>query len=347
MASNNHSALLGAHAERISKLSELRSILTSLNGDNGWLMSFTVPPGEGPTTEAQKPRKAYYHVVFDPWFESSGQSVTGASWLIWVALAEAPSSAIHTGDDVEQIARKIERSAAQAGLIAGNEELEENERMVDAIVISSRVTDHLPEASLRRFDRRIPVVAMPEAAAILKGWNYFQTVVAMKDMSGHDRSAWQALHPNNPLPGWLTPFRLRDGVQNFAKQRQLQLHNSHPTTRRSGCHRTACIWTSDVANVPARHHQDGRCSIYAAPAQGRIRLGLENSNGGHGRAGGRESLGWPQVLGLNCGCSAEPLGADQFVRAGHTEDDGVGARRRGKNRPGEGRGSCQETTQLC
>ncbi|KAK8127176.1 hypothetical protein PG984_008284 [Apiospora sp. TS-2023a] len=218
MTSNNRPALLRAHMEKnSSNPSELRPILTSLNGDNSWLMSFPVPAGEETTVAKPKPRKAYYHIVFDPWFASSGASVTVASWLIWVALA-APSTTIHHGDDVEQIAREIERSAgSQAGLVAGNEPIGEDERMVDCIVISSRVTDHLHEASLRKFDRRIPVVAVLDAAAVLQGWGYFETVVAMNDMVGGDKGTeWQGLHPKSPLPDWLTPFRLRESVQNYA-----------------------------------------------------------------------------------------------------------------------------------
>ncbi|KAK8059081.1 hypothetical protein PG996_009011 [Apiospora saccharicola] len=219
MASNNRPALLRAYMTRNSRQSELHPILTSLNGDNSWLMSFPVPPGvEDPTMATS--RKAYYHIVFDPWFESSGASVTVASWLIWVALA-VPSTTIHNGEDIEQIAREIERSVGTAGNDEeeprGEGEDNEHERMVDCIIISSRVTDHLHEASLRKFDRRIPVVAVPDAAAVLQGWDYFETVVAMKDMGGDDDGTdWQDLHPNGPLPGWLTPFRLRESVQNYA-----------------------------------------------------------------------------------------------------------------------------------
>ncbi|KAK7928937.1 hypothetical protein PG985_005935 [Apiospora marii] len=213
MASNKRAALLGAHMGKMTKPSELRPVLTSLNGDNSWLMSFPVPPDEGPT--ATKHRKVYYHIVFDPWFQSSGAAVTVASWIIWAALTA--QSTIQNGDDVEQIAREIELSAAKAGLVAGNEEPGGgNERMVDAIVISSRVTDHLHEESLRQFDRRIPVVAVPDAAVILNGWDYFDTVVSMQDMGGDDGSEWQGLHPRGPLPGWLTPFRLRESALNFA-----------------------------------------------------------------------------------------------------------------------------------
>lgn len=120
------------------------------------------------------------------------------------------------GDDVEQIAREIEIGAAKAGLVASNEGFGENERMVDAILVSSSVTDHMHEASLRQFDRRIPVVAGPDAAVILKGWDYFETVVALKDLGGDNGSKWQGLHPKGPVPGWLTLFRLRESALNFA-----------------------------------------------------------------------------------------------------------------------------------
>ncbi|KAK7981323.1 hypothetical protein PG988_003561 [Apiospora saccharicola] len=294
MASSNRPALLRAHMSKISsKPSELRPILTSLNGDNSWLMSFPVPSsGSSEVPMAVKLRKAYYHIVFDPWFESSGASVTVASWLIWVALA-APSTNIHHGDDVEQITREIERSVGTAG----NDEEQprgegEDERMVDCIVISSRVTEHLHEASLRKFDRRIPVVA---------GWGYFETVVAMKDMGGDDDgSDWQDLHPNGPLPGWLTPFRLRESVQNYAIVIVWShgLLDSEDSTQQPPCRHEA-LWVS-----PHGMHLDSppfqaflrdttkTVDVLAMlhPLRDSFVSGWQTVLGGHGRAGGRESI---------------------------------------------------------
>ncbi|KAK8079362.1 hypothetical protein PG997_007180 [Apiospora hydei] len=209
MATNNRSALLSAHMEK-SKQSELRPILTSLNGDNSWLMAFPVPASKSRTDP--KPQKAYYHIVWDPWFATSGAAVTFASWL--ASVSQTAQSTVNSGDDVERIAREIESKAAEAGLVKGVGG-EEN-LMVDAIIVSFYYTDHMHEASLRKFDRRIPVIAAPEAAAIMEGWDYFQTIVTMKDM-GDEGSNWQALHPSGPLPAWLTPFRLKGEHElNFA-----------------------------------------------------------------------------------------------------------------------------------
>ncbi|KAK7998466.1 hypothetical protein PG989_006506 [Apiospora arundinis] len=203
MAANKRSELLGAHLAKPQH--ELRPILTSLNGDNSWLMSFPVPRSKK-TPTASKPAKAYYHIVWDPWFSTSGAAITIASWF--ATVTQTAHSTIQNGGDVEEIVREIECKAAEAGLV--NPDLQESskEPMVDAIVISMHYTDHLHEASLRKFDRRIPIVAAPEAAAIMHKWGYFQTIVSLQDM-GDEGSAWQALHPRGPLPEWLTPFRLR------------------------------------------------------------------------------------------------------------------------------------------
>ncbi|KAK8092485.1 hypothetical protein PG999_014684 [Apiospora kogelbergensis] len=211
MAANSRSALLGAHMKE-SKSQQLRPILTSLNGDNSWLISFPRPADRNPA--APKPSKAYYHVVWDPWFSTSGAAVTIASWVASVSLtAQSP---IQNGDDIEQIAREIENKAADAGLIDAGLPGPSQDPMVDAIIITFHYADHLHETSLRKFDRRIPVVAAPEAAAILEKWEYFQSVTVMQDMV-EEGPGWQALHPQGPLPEWLTIFRLRGEHElNFA-----------------------------------------------------------------------------------------------------------------------------------
>ncbi|KAK7957368.1 uncharacterized protein PG986_006590 [Apiospora aurea] len=209
MATSTRSALLNAHTGK-SKPSELRPILTSLNGDNSWLMSFPVPASK--SRKDPKPRKAYYHIVWDPWFATSGAAVTFASWL--ASVSQTAQSTVNSGDDVEQIAREIESKAVEADLVKGIGG--EAELMVDAIIVSFHYTDHMHEASLRKFDRRIPVMAASEAAAIMEGWDYFQAVATMKDV-GDEGSNWQALHPNGALPAWLTPFRLKGEHElNFA-----------------------------------------------------------------------------------------------------------------------------------
>lgn len=52
-----------------------RPLLTVLNGDNSWLMSFPRPPSERTPQD-----KTFYHIVLDPWL--TGDIVIGAAWLV-------------------------------------------------------------------------------------------------------------------------------------------------------------------------------------------------------------------------------------------------------------------------
>jgi hypothetical protein len=85
-----------------------RPILTSLNGDNSWLLSFPRPP-----TDRTATGKAYFHIVHDPWL--AGPEIQYASWLIYLNLA-APA-AVSNGEGVEAVVRGIEEKARQAGIV--------------------------------------------------------------------------------------------------------------------------------------------------------------------------------------------------------------------------------------
>lgn len=187
-----------------------RPILTSLNGDNSWLISFPIPP-----PEQQRYGKPYFHVVSDAWLK--GPATLFATWFVHLTPLTLPAAG--DGAAVEAIAREIDAVASAAN--AGNAIPTSSSRTksaVDAIFVNFHGLDHMHEPTLRTFHADVPVFAAPGAAPTIRGWNYFTTVVATKDLdpsAGDD--SWPSFHPGAPLPGWLSVFRLvGDRELNFA-----------------------------------------------------------------------------------------------------------------------------------
>jgi hypothetical protein len=180
---------------------ELQPILTSLNGDNSWLISFPRP-----AAERQSSGKAYFHAVHDPWLFGSTSLIS--TLLVHINLA-APAS-VTDGAGVEAVVQEIEKAAATAG---GNvpskvAAIDETKPFVDAIFVNLEEIDHLHEPTLRSFNNKIPVFAAQKASAIIQKWGYFDKVVTYNDLKPAVGD-WKTLHPGVPLPEWLTIFRMQ------------------------------------------------------------------------------------------------------------------------------------------
>jgi len=172
--------------------SPLRPILTSLNGDNSWLISFPRPAAE----RANPGSRSYFHVVSDAWLV--GEATTFARWIVRITL-DSPA-AISSGDAVEKAAREIE---AAAGSTCSPDA---DTSPIDAIFVNFHLTDHLHKETLHSFRRDIPVFATQEAAAIIRPWNYFHQLTETRDFDPSHTQTWQSLHPEG-LPSWLSVFR--------------------------------------------------------------------------------------------------------------------------------------------
>ncbi|KIX94304.1 uncharacterized protein Z520_10014 [Fonsecaea multimorphosa CBS 102226] len=181
-----------------------RPIMTSLNGDNSWLLSFPRPEPERASTG-----KCYYHILFEPWL--NGPTSLFSSWFIHLAHPQSPAFA--GPETVNAWVRQIEtEAAAVAGLSkqAGSKNGGEKERPeVDAILLGFHYLDHLHQPTLLQFDPRIPVIATPEARAVLEPWDHFKTVLTIPSLDPMAKS-WRsdAAHPGDPFPSWLAPVRL-------------------------------------------------------------------------------------------------------------------------------------------
>lgn len=175
---------------------KLRPILTSLNGDNSWLISFPRP-----TEDRARTGKSYFHIVHDPWLV--GPAAMSPSWIVNLTLG-APAKA-QSGMDVERMARNVELAARKGDDPAESKD-ESGERCIDAILINFHYLDHLHPPTLRTFDPDIPVVASLQAAPEVRKMAHFTKVATFRDLPpGH--SDWKSLHPGDVLPPYLTVFR--------------------------------------------------------------------------------------------------------------------------------------------
>lgn len=180
----------------------LRPILTSLNGDNSWLISIPRPVNERKTTG-----KAYYHIVHDPWL--NGPVTEGSSWLIHISTSAAPT--VSDGTGVEGMVQHIENLATEAGLISprSTSSDDQNSSLIDLISMNFHYSDHLHKPTLLTFNSSIPVLATSEAAAVIKPWKHFTHIITSKDIDPSSFTGdWTTLHPGSPLPSWLTRFRI-------------------------------------------------------------------------------------------------------------------------------------------
>jgi hypothetical protein len=166
-----------------------RPILTYVNGDVSWLISFPRP-----ISEKSANSKVYYHVVIDPWF---GQpSIFVNSLVLEMALGRDPGLASRTAIDtaIAEIEHAAENSLVQT----------DAEPAVDAIFIMG-IAEHCHKESLLQFSISTPVFAVAGAASTIAPWSHFDTLITMSSCDP-SKTPWEESHPGSPLPAWLTVF---------------------------------------------------------------------------------------------------------------------------------------------
>ncbi|KAK2627903.1 hypothetical protein QTJ16_002549 [Diplocarpon rosae] len=166
-----------------------RPVLTYINGDVSWLVSFPRPE-----SGQNIPNRKYYHVLIDPWF---GQ----ASIFISSLVLE-----METGRDPWHTSRlAVDDTIAEIELAAGNSLAStEDGPVVDAIFVTA-MAEHCHQGSLLQFSASTPVFAVAAPARTIASWGHFDTVVTMCSFDP-SKSSWKEGHPGAPLPAWLTAF---------------------------------------------------------------------------------------------------------------------------------------------
>jgi len=79
--------------------------MTSLNGDNSWLLSFPRPEKERLFSS-----KLYYHIVFEPWLV--GPVSIFSSWLIHITPCQ--TAAVQTVEAIDALIDEVEAEGMRA-----------------------------------------------------------------------------------------------------------------------------------------------------------------------------------------------------------------------------------------
>jgi hypothetical protein len=107
---------------------------------------------------------------------------------------------------------------------------EEEERWIDAVVISHKFTDHMHKPTLLKLSPRTPVLATLKAYAAIKSWGHFDTVREIGRFGGDWRD-----DTGGVLPGWIGVSRvayqgndLKFALLSFCHHDRFLLHFSLP-----------------------------------------------------------------------------------------------------------------------
>ncbi|PYI19616.1 hypothetical protein BO99DRAFT_473531 [Aspergillus violaceofuscus CBS 115571] len=160
-------------------MASLNPVFTNLNGDSSWLISLPWPTG------------GYFHLLLDPWL--GGPAIITSSWLSHITHVEQEK--FQTIAQVEQLARDISGPR-------------DSEGHIDAVIVSHPFSDHTHKDTLIQLASTVPVYAACEAAAVVRSWNHFDTVVDIPDYA--PTTPWRE-EDLAPLPSWLHLLRIPTG----------------------------------------------------------------------------------------------------------------------------------------
>lgn len=256
-----------------------RPVLAHLNADTTWLLQLPVPAAHGvpssssSTTTTTITTRSRYNILIDPWLQGPQSDV--AAWFStqWHVVAPA-----------------VPTLAALAGMLAG----QEAGGRVDCVVVSHEFTDHCHEATLRELDGRVPVVATDKAAALVRAWGHFDTVVTAPRFGGGSTettsyAAWRKEQAQEALadvlPPWLGIGRvITQGNALYYHSAVLiafDLHNSNNENNEAVLYSPHGIQAADLACVPAAGVRTlallhGLHDVRIWPAAAQLNLGARN-----------------------------------------------------------------------
>jgi hypothetical protein len=186
-ATTSRTRVLKSHLAQSEAI--LRPVITYINGDVAWLVSFPRP-----TSDKSANAKVYYHAVIDPWFGQPARVLT--SLLLEMNLGRDPGLSSRTA---------LDAAIVEIEFAAGNSLVPTNaDPAVDAIFITA-IAEHCHKESLLQFSTSTPVFAVAAAASSIVSWGHFNTVVTMSSCDP-SKTPWKEGHPGSPLPAWLTAF---------------------------------------------------------------------------------------------------------------------------------------------
>lgn len=174
-----------------------RPILTHLNADTSWLISF--PRSKSAQNDINKHGRKFYHVLLDAWL--SGEVVAIFRWFMTIAHAEP--SYFKTMNDVRGQVKRIEDAAGST-----SQNMDDGE--VDLIVVSTYLDDHCHKETLEQCTKDTPVLTVA-TTAVLK-WGHFDNIELMPevDLDAPER-LWREKTSSKNLPEFLRIGQLPSG----------------------------------------------------------------------------------------------------------------------------------------
>jgi hypothetical protein len=169
---------------------KLRPVLTYINGDVSWLISFPRP-----VADQGESGKIYYHAVVDPWF---GQpAFFGSSFILEMNLGRKPGFSSRA--ELDTAIMELEHAAGNTLMPT------DTGPAVDAILVMGLAADHCHKISLLQFAAATPVFAVAAPAKAITSWGHFTSVTELSDCDP-SKTSWKDAHPGAPMPDWLTVF---------------------------------------------------------------------------------------------------------------------------------------------
>ena len=252
MSASNNAIPLGSnpHFNAHGAMSINRPLLTHLNADTTWLLQL-------PQTQDRRVwnGRSHLNILIDPWLRGRQSDV--AFWFSsqWHAI----ESSVQT---IAQLNKMLEKAQDLEGSDAHTHCPDTKTNFIDAIIVSHEFTDHCHKRTLLEVDSTVPVFATAKAAALIRSWQHFKTVLEPTPFSSQ-QSDWQTTSAS-PLPGWLSISRI------VTRSDALYYHSAIMVAFDLGIHRSDEIAKRNKAQAiiytpHGIHAQDLRCLKLAEP----------------------------------------------------------------------------------
>lgn len=137
--------------------------------------------------------------MIDPWLKGPQVDLFSR----FSSQEHATASAFQTLGEVSERLKEAETSAlrnSESGEGATKHDLASSSYFVDAVCCSHEFTDHCHEATLRELPPHVPVFAPKKAAALVRSWKHFDTVLEIPVLEPGFN--WTATLPSG-LPPWI------------------------------------------------------------------------------------------------------------------------------------------------
>lgn len=182
-----------------------RPLLTHLNADTSWLISFPRP-----LVRPSDSTRMYYHLLVDPWL--TGHNIVGYAWIMSLTHAIAPAFA--SIQEVRELIMKIEWAS---GISDPRDDGEP-----DCVCVTHSAPDHCHKDTLAQLHPSTPVISTTPGLAQIKAFKHFDNATF---------STIPDLKLESPEELWMDPSitsSYNPTIPSWLKIGQLPSHGGYP-----------------------------------------------------------------------------------------------------------------------